>query len=186
MRLGLRELLFLGLMIGLLGASFFVFKKLTTKRDDLVAGTTRMQKAMGDLKQATAGIEDLGRRIEELKRAINFFESKLPQEKEVDKILKEVWQIAEANALTTKTVKTLRSERAASYCEQPIEMSLSGDFNGFYAFLLQLEKLPRITRVTNMSLQKITDRDGAMQAKLTLSIYFEPDGGSNARMSAAN
>ena len=27
-------------------------------------------------------------------------------------------------------------------------MSLAGDFNGFYAFLLQLEKLPRITRVT--------------------------------------
>jgi Tfp pilus assembly protein PilO len=62
-------------------------------------------------------------------------------------------------------------------------MSLSGDFNGFYAFLQQLEKMPRITRVTNMALTKITDRDGAMQARITLSIFFEPDGGTNVATS---
>jgi hypothetical protein len=57
-------------------------------------------------------------------------------------------------------------------------MSLSGDFNGFYAFLLQLEKLARITRVTQMQLQKIDEHDGQMQAQMTLSIYFEPDNGN--------
>jgi len=56
-------------------------------------------------------------------------------------------------------------------------MNLSGDFNGYYSFLLQLEKLPRITRVTQMNLQKISDRDGEMQAQMTLSIFFEPDTG---------
>ena len=61
------------------------------------------------------------------------------------------------------------------YSEQPIEMSLSGDFNGFYEFLLQLEKLRRLTRVTQMDLTKITDRDGEMQAQMTLSIFFEPE-----------
>ncbi len=57
-------------------------------------------------------------------------------------------------------------------------MSLQGNFNGFYSFLLQLEKLQRITRVTQMDLQKINDRDGEMTAALTLSIFFEPDTGS--------
>ena len=37
-----------------------------------------------------------------------------------------------------------KPEIGPSYCELPIQMSLSGDFNGFYSFLLQLEKLPRI------------------------------------------
>jgi Tfp pilus assembly protein PilO len=83
--------------------------------------------------------------------------------------------MAEANSLTTKTVRTMKSERCASYSEQPIQMSLAGDFNGFYEFLLQLEKLPRITRVTQMNLQKITDNEGEMQAQMTLSIFFEPD-----------
>ena len=31
-------------------------------------------------------------------------------------------------------------------------MTLSGNFNGYYQFLLQLEKLPRITKITGMQL----------------------------------
>jgi hypothetical protein len=42
--------------------------------------------------------------------------------------------------------------------------------------MLQLEKLPRITRIGQMNLQKINGHDGEMQAQLTVSIFFEPDG----------
>ena len=38
-------------------------------------------------------------------------------------------------------------EKFASYCEQPIQMTFSGDFNGFYSFLLQLEKLRRMKQL---------------------------------------
>ena len=93
----------------------------------------------------------------------------------MDKILKEVWQMAEANSLQTKKVQTLRSDRQPSFSEQPIQLSLSGDFNGYYAFLLQLEKLPRLTRITDMKLEKISERDGEMTAQMTVSIFFEPD-----------
>jgi type IV pilus assembly protein PilO len=156
------------------------FMKKQADRRNLDADTEQIRTELVQLKQATAGIEDLGRKIDDLQKAIDFFESKLPQEKEMDKILAEVSQMADANALQTKTVKTLKSERTANYSEQPIQMSLSGDFNGFYAFLLQLEKLARITRVTQMNLQKIDEHDGQMQAQMTLSIYFEPENGSVA------
>jgi len=181
MKFGLREIIFVVVMLGLLGSTnYFVFSKANKKKTDLLADIRQKQQALSGLQQATAGIEDLNNKIDELQKAITFFESKLPQEKEVDKILKEVWQMAEANQLTTKTIKTLKSERGPSYSEQPIQMSLAGDFNGFYAFLLQLEKLQRITRVTEMNLQKINYRDGAMQAQMTLSIFFEPDTGTVA------
>src|SRR5689334_2568913 len=167
-------------MLGLLASSYyFVFTKANAKKQDLLAEIRNKQTALSNLQAATAGIEDLNRKIEELQQAITFFESKLPQEKEIDKILKEVWQMAEANQLTTKTIKTMKAQRGPNYSEQPIQLSLSGDFNGFYAFLLQLEKLQRITRITDMNLQKISDRDGEMQAQMTLSIFFEPDGGSS-------
>ena len=185
MKFGIREVIFVIVMLGLLGSTnYFVFSKANKKKTALLDDIRAKQAALGNLQQATAGIDDLNRKCDELQKAITFFESKLPQEKEVDKILKEVWQMAEANQLTTKTIKTMKSERGPSYSEQPIAMSLSGDFNGFYSFLLQLEKLPRITRVTDMQLQKINDRDGAMQAQMTLSIFFEPDTGS--KMAGAN
>lgn len=176
MKFGIRELILVCAMVGLLICSYtFVFKKANTKREDLKVEIGTKQKALTNLRQATAGIDDMGHKIDELQRAISFFESKLPQEREIDKILREISQMADQNSLQTKTVKMLRSERGPSYSEQPISVLLSGDFNGFYAFLLQLEKLPRITRVTQMKLEKIDERDGEMQAQMTLSIFFEPD-----------
>src|SRR4051794_27942803 len=110
MKLGLREALFLCVMIGLLACAYtFVFKRSNEKRAQLLADIETKTRALSNLNQATAGIEDLSRKVEELQQAITFFESKLPQEKEIDKILKEVWQMAEKNSLTTKTVKTMKS-----------------------------------------------------------------------------
>jgi hypothetical protein len=50
--------------------------------------------------------------------------------------------------------------------------------------MLQLEKLPRITRVTQMKLQKLNERDGEATAQITLSIFFEPDTNSKSVASA--
>ena len=176
MKFGFRELLFFVVMLGFLGSAyFFVFAKANEKRVALQLEIKNKQQALLDLRQSTSGIDGLNQKITDLQKAIVYFESKLPQEKEFDKILKEVSQMAEANSLQTKTVRTLKQERCANYSEQPIQMTLSGNFNGFYLFLQQLEKLPRITRITSMALQKITDRDGEMQATMTMSIFFEPD-----------
>ena len=142
MKLGLRELIFLVLMLALLGACyFFVFKPASDRRAVREEEINTKLKQLNDLRQSTAGINDLERKITELQQAISFFESKLPQERDIDKILKELWQMAEANQLQTRTIRTMKAERSSGYSEQPIEMSLAGDFRGFYAFLLQLEKL---------------------------------------------
>lgn len=176
MKFTIREYVYVAVLLALLGSSYwFIFHKANQRREDLRTDIEAKKKALGELKRSTIGIDDLGRKIEDLHKAITFFESKLPQEREVDKILKEVWQMAEANSLQARTIRTLRSERGSHYSEQPIQMTLSGNFNGFYAFLLELEKLPRLTRITQLNLQKNNDRDGEMTAQLTLSIFFEPD-----------
>ncbi|MFI5380134.1 MAG: type 4a pilus biogenesis protein PilO [Tepidisphaerales bacterium] len=171
--------LFVTLMIGLLGCGYyFVFKPATDKRLARQAEMETKRKDLTDLRTATVGISDLERKIDEVQKAIKFFESKLPQEKEIDTVLREVWKMAERNNLTTKTIKTLKSERLAGYSEQPVQIGLMGDFRGFYAFLLELEKLSRITRITQMKLEKISNQEGQMTANMTLSIYFESDGAS--------
>ena len=163
-------------MLGFLGCSyFFVFTKANQKREALRKDMAHKRQVLLSLQQSTNGIEGFNKRIADLQKGIAEFEAKLPQEKEFDKILKEVSQMAETNSLSTKTVRTLKQERSSHYSEQPIQMTLTGNFNGFYLFLQQLEKLPRITRLTSMQLQKITEHDGDMTATLTLSIYFEPD-----------
>jgi type IV pilus assembly protein PilO len=176
MKLGTRELVFITVMLGMMaGAYFLIFQKANAARAELEAKIQQKQLALANLEQATAGVDDVKGKIDELQKAIAFFESKLPQKREVEIILKEVWQMAEKNNLQARTIKTLKSERGPGCSEQPIEMSLSGNFYGFYAFLQQLERLPRITKVVKMDLMKINDRDGDMEAKVTLIIYYEPE-----------
>jgi Tfp pilus assembly protein PilO len=74
------------------------------------------------LKQATSEVKDLPEEIEKLRKAIAFFEGKLPEEKEMDKVLGEVWQIAEKNGLNTKSVRTMKAIPGDNYSEQPIRM----------------------------------------------------------------
>ena len=176
MKLGAREVIFVAVMLGLLASSYFlVFSKANEKRIGLEAEIERKQKALSDLQRARVGIDDLKLKIDELQQAITFFEGKLPESREMDKVLGDVTKLARDNGLEQRTFKTGKSQRAANYSEQPIEMTLAGDFEGFYVYLQQLERFERLTRVTKMDLTKMNERDGAMEAKVTLSIFFEPD-----------
>jgi Tfp pilus assembly protein PilO len=176
MKLGLRELIFVVVMLGLLAASYFVgFHKQDLKRQAKIEQRDAKLRALGDLDQAS-GSQDVDRKIADLQKAIGYFESRLPKAKEMDKVLKEVWQLAEQNGLRTQTIKTPKSQRMNGYSEQTVELNLSGEFKpGFYGFMLKLEQLPRLTRVTKMNLTKIQEKDGEMQASLTMSIFFEPE-----------
>src|SRR5438105_14769677 len=106
MKTGARELIFLSVMIALLASSYFlVFSKANGKRVALQKEILAKQSALANLQQATVGIEDLDRRIDDVQKAIRFFESKLPQEKDIEAVMQEVWQMAEANALQQRMVK---------------------------------------------------------------------------------
>jgi type IV pilus assembly protein PilO len=175
MKLGTREIVLVSVLLAMLaGSYFFIFKKTDARRHALEVETRQQQQTLEAVRQATAGIDDLNRKIAEMQKQILFFQSRLPAEREVDKILKEVWQMASANNLGSQTIKTLTPFHHPSYTEQPIEMTLSGNFEGFYSFLQQLERLDRITRITQMKLQRIDAQAGQMQADVTLSIFFTP------------
>ncbi len=178
MKLRAREILFLLLIAGLLGCAWhFGFARMAAEQA-AKAGQVRQKRAVLDhLRAATAAAGDVAKKTAELEAAIAFFEGKLPPEKEIDRVLREVWQTAEGNRLQIQAFKTLKPAGGAAFSEQPIQMRLTGGFDGFYQFLLQLETLPRITRITRMELSKIDARDGDMQADVTMSIFFEPDGG---------
>jgi len=128
--------------------------------------------------RATAVIGDLQKEINALTGAIQVFQSKLPSDKEIDKVLQELWETANANQLTTKSVRTLpRSPDnmlgGGQHAEQPIRMQIEGDFKGFYGFLQAVENQPRIMRVRNMNLARTNKNDGTIQASLDMSIFFE-------------
>ena len=146
------------------------------------------QTKLRQLNQATATLGDLKEEIDDLGEAIEFFRSKLPGEKEIDKVLQEVWRLAEANRLATKSIRTQNPDKAGPalnpygpYAAQPILIELEGPFKGFYGFLLALEAQPRIIRIHEMALSKpgsVSPMEGHVRATCKVSVFFERGGGS--------
>lgn len=177
MKFGFRELLFIGLLSAIpLGSYYWVFEpakeNLAKQQEEIKA----KEKKLEDLKTAATGIDDLNEEVERLCKAVKFFEDKLPPRHEIHKILEQMTRIAENQQLETRLFRTLKAKPFANYSEQPIEMEVYGDFDAYYQFLLELEKLPRITKIRKMHLVKDDKNEGMMKATFTLSIFFD---GSN-------
>lgn len=138
------------------------------------------QAKLYELNKATGMIGDLEAEIHAHNEAIGYFQSKLPSEKEMEKVLKDIWLLARQNNLSPKVVKADRSDKAgffeaSAFCsEQPIELELEGDFFGFYSFMQALENQDRITRIAQMDLRHDDKCPvGHLKAKLGMSIFFE-------------
>lgn len=176
MKLGFRELFIFVLLLGFLGGAYFLgFKRLQEQREYYAADIAKKQQTLSALAQSSATLIELESELGALQESVRVFEKRLPREKEVDQILAEVWKLAEQNSLRATSVKPLKTDKAGTSNEQPIEITFDGAYPGFEQFLHELEASDRIIRVTQLELRKITDEKHSMQAKMVLNIYFEAD-----------
>ena len=181
MRFGLRETVFIVLLMVIpIGAWWSVFRPQNAENAKMRAEIEVRQAKLRQLNEAMGTIGDLKTQIEELGSAIDFFQSKLPDRKEIDKILKDIWRLAEENKLHTESIKSLTKSSKMTFLpadsthgEQPIAVSLKGDFVGLYSFLLALENRARIMRIRSISLEQSDKTKGIVKAKVQMSIFFE-------------
>lgn len=175
MQFGLRQLIFMLLLLAMPAAAyFFVFKPRTVQISEAQRDIARKQTKLKQLKAATKNIDDLGKEIEKLSLSIDLFEQKLPVKREVEVVLQQVWNLATKHHLAPKSIRTDKTLTMSQYAELPIKLVILGDFDGFYSFLLDLARFSRITRMPKMKLTKINGEEGNMQADVLLSIFYEP------------
>jgi type IV pilus assembly protein PilO len=171
---GLRKIVF---FILLLGVPFLAYQYMIKPANKLLAEQnarvqTKMAK-LAEIEKATATAENLTKQLEELQDAIGFFESKLPPKSKIHKVLEQVTIIAQKQGLKPKTIRTLKKKNNSGYIEQPLKMELEGNFNAFYSFLLELEKLPRIMKIRELKLEKIRELEGQIKTDFIVSIFFQ-------------
>jgi type IV pilus assembly protein PilO len=174
---GVRELMFVGVLAGIPVASYFaVFKPQNAQIESAKQEIEHKKALLAKLREATAQSDDLAAANAQVKESIAAIEAKLPTTKEMDNILRQVAAIAEKNRLKIPNFKKEEKALPAGLAmEQPIDVEITGNFDGFYAFLLELEQLPRITRLQDVAIARNGDVDGEMKARLTLSIYYQAE-----------
>jgi len=172
----------------LLGITYCAYRyMIKPANSDLAEKKVQIEKnlaKLAELEKATAATKDLSKQLEQLQGAIEFFESKLPPKSEIHKVLEQVTVIAQKQGLKPKTIQTLnkkdnsetkaeQSKSGRRYVEQQLKMELVGNFNSFYSFLLELEKLPRIMKIRELTLDKQAGNDGQIAADFVLSVFCQ-------------
>jgi Tfp pilus assembly protein PilO len=172
---GSTRIVLTAIAMGALAAVVLIFAGLPMRRQmeaDRAAIEERRTQLV-ELENVSKKISCIKDEIDRLQGALEFFERRLPQEREIDVILREVWKIAETQSLVPRSVRTQAPETAARYSSQPIALSLEGSFEGFYQFLLGLERMPRLTKVRQLQLSKLPGDDAGVQADILMDIFFE-------------
>jgi hypothetical protein len=116
-------------------------------------------------------LADLDTQTARVQRDITMLESVLPAASSVEPLQKQIVQLAAANSLQLTATKSLPGHELSGCIEQSLEISLSGSFNGFYSFLLQLESLPRLKTVTKLQMRDSDEHNGDMQATITVDVF---------------
>lgn len=177
LRFGIREFILLGVLLALPLASYWlVFRPQNTEIAQARNEIEQKREMLDKLKQTTAQNANLEKANEEIKSSITAIEARLPSNKEVDAVVRQVSNLAVQSGLDSPAIESDKPVEAALYMEQPLKMKITGNFNGFYDFLVKLEQLPRITRIPDLHLKRSNDNDGFMNAEFVLSIYFQPEG----------
>jgi Tfp pilus assembly protein PilO len=176
MQFGMRTLLFVMLLLGMLVFSYpLLFKPLNQQREDALRETRAKQEKLEALAGAMKDNGNMALEIDKLRTAIGFLESKLPKETEMDRVLQDVWKAAKDNNLNIKSVRNAKPIESGNYAQQPIRMVVEGSFYpSFFKFLTTVEQMDRLTKINEMKID--TDeksKNGAITADFTLTIYYE-------------
>ena len=181
MKFSTRELiLFLSVLLVPIVSYFFVFQPQNASIDKAKSEIEHKREMLNSLRLETARNETLKNANDSISERINEMESLLPSDKEIDQVVRQVSSLAVDAGLSPPTLKSAKPVAAARFREQPLEMSTQGSFEGFYEFLLAIERLPRLTRIVDMSLKDSNDEGVEVDADFTLSIYFQTGEGSGS------
>jgi Tfp pilus assembly protein PilO len=131
---------------------------------------------LADLHAHSADAKDWSQQIDKLQRAIGFLQNKLPEEKEMDKVLRDISQLSTDNGLTTRSWHPEKPIDGPSYSELSIKLQMSGSYSGFYKFVQGIEEnVSRIIRISDLTLMKVDGQEGDVTADLTLTIFFDQE-----------
>lgn len=176
MGMGIRILAIVAIIVGMpLAAWWFVFVKQNQQIDIATKELKHKESLLVKLQEETSRNADLVKANEEIQRSVKVIEARLPSNKEVDAIVRQVSDLAVQSGLNPPAIKSSKPLKAAVYMEQPLEMEVTGDFLGFFTFIAHVEKLPRITRIHDLKITGIQKDDVEMKAEFTLSIYFQDE-----------
>jgi type IV pilus assembly protein PilO len=126
-----------------------------------------------DTQQQVVNLGIYKQEVKTVEGVLNKLTEQLPQKNEQAELLEDVSQKAIANGLQLVSIKPGRQENHGFYQENPIELTLTGNYNGFGEFVSQIGNMSRIVTLHDFTISKnSTEGKGALMMVVLAKTYW--------------
>ena len=165
----------LGGTIVALAVGFYAlgFRPLTHRLATLRFQIQQRQRDVVAGRNETKVLPDIAGEVQRLEARLDRSHKSIPAQQELPQFIKDITQLSQQANLKKFKYEPGVPTRGAQVRELPIKLQFEGDFTNVYAFLRNLEEMPRMTRVRGMQIRaKDRDKSGVVQVHLSMNIYF--------------
>jgi len=163
-----------GVIVALVAAFYVLgFRPLTKRLNDLRGQITQRQRDVFAGRAETKVLPDVAGEVQRLQARLERSNKSIPPQQELSQFIRDITQLSQQANLKRFSYKPGVASRGEQVCELPIPLVFEGDFLNVYAFLRNVEEMPRMTRVRGMQVKaKDRDKGGNVQVQLSMNIYF--------------
>lgn len=117
-------------------------------------------------------LNDIQKDITTVEKKLDEFNKRLPKEKNIDEILKQITHASSSAGINLKLIEPLQIREGGIYNRFPIKLNLESSFNNCFNFFLQLEKLPRILQLETITMQEDSGLE-TIKTEMLLSAFIQ-------------
>ena len=180
----IRQFAFLAVLVAVpVSAWAFVFRprnqEIAMARADVDLRLIQLE----ELREVEMINSDLEVTLQQLEGALDDLRARIPDVAGVEDVLRRIAEITGEHDLVVRSFRREKTVTSNHYAELPLKTVIEGSFHGIHRFLIDLERIPRITRILDLRIEN-PDFDrmtrsgariatGEVRAEMTITIYAD-------------
>ena len=164
----------LGTSIVTLCAAFYLFgyRPSTARLAQLRAQIDMKARELESNQRETAVRPRLEAEVADMKRRLARFHKQLPKQVEWGQFLNDITVLRDQANLRDCHIVQAGAKPNDLFVEFPINVKFQGDFLSVFSFLRQMEQMPRLTRVRDLTVKAKEPGSGVVDVSLSMNIYY--------------
>jgi Tfp pilus assembly protein PilO len=165
-----------GLSVGMsLGVIIFIFagyRPAKSRLDDLQLQIQSKARELEQNQNKALNLPLLALEVQELDTRVRDYDRQFPKQANLGEFIREITHVSQQLTLRDWRYQPLPPKKGDAYFELPITMHFQGEFLNVAAFLSEVERLQRLTRVRRLAIKSKDTRTGMVEVEIGLNIYF--------------
>ncbi len=169
----LRRMIIAGIvLITLLLGYWFDIDNMSTSLNAVITERAGLEQLFATTHHKAINLEEYRIQVNEVRQLLSLLTQQLPKTSEEANLLDDISQQASLSGLRFLSIKPSPEENKGFYISQPIEINLTGNYNGFGEFAADLSNLPRIVTLHNFTIKKGEESGAKLDISLWIRTYW--------------